>query len=169
MPKIIKLFILCQNLTKIIETLNLVPNQTFDLLIKNSILCQTKQWPLAPNLRDSLNTRANLARRVTFFSKMAFGECRRVWRVRSKQVGECQGVWWVRATRLGKCQQVWRVLTKQVGECRRVWHIYKKGHFGKYSNLPKMANFRRVLEFAKFGGEWPLLSQNTLLISWNSI
>jgi hypothetical protein len=37
-----------------------------------------KQWPLAPNLQDSLNTRTNLARRVTFFSKTAFGEC---WRV----------------------------------------------------------------------------------------
>jgi hypothetical protein len=46
-----------------------------------------KQWPLAPNLRDSLITGANVLRRVTFFSKMAFGECRRV---RAKQVGECR-------------------------------------------------------------------------------
>jgi hypothetical protein len=38
----------------------------------------TKQWPLAPNLQDSLITRANVSRRVTFFSKMAFGKCRQV-------------------------------------------------------------------------------------------
>jgi hypothetical protein len=30
---------------------------------------------------DSRITRANLARQVTFFSKMAFGKCLRVWRV----------------------------------------------------------------------------------------
>jgi hypothetical protein len=40
-----------------------------------------KQWPLAPNSREWQITRANVARQVTFFSKMAFGECRRVWRV----------------------------------------------------------------------------------------
>jgi hypothetical protein len=48
----------------------------------------SKQWP---NLRDSLITHTNLARRVTFFSKMAFCECRRVWRVLAKllmNVGE---------------------------------------------------------------------------------
>ena len=65
------------------------PNTVF--LLKNNLLLfqvniwrETKQWLLAPNLRDSRVTRANLARRVTFFSKMAFGECRRVWRVRAK-------------------------------------------------------------------------------------
>jgi hypothetical protein len=31
--------------------------------------------------------------------------------------------------------------------------IFQKDHFGEYSNLPKMANFWRVLEFAKFAGE----------------
>jgi len=35
-----------------------------------------KQWLLAPSLQDSRVTHANLARRVPFFSKMAFGECR---------------------------------------------------------------------------------------------
>jgi hypothetical protein len=58
------------------------------------IIVQIKQWPLAPNSRDSLNTRANLARRVTFFSKMAFGECRRVCRVPKisgkGHFGECE-------------------------------------------------------------------------------
>ncbi len=46
-----------------------------------NLLLQIKQWLLAPNLRDSQITRANLARRVTFFSKIAFGECWRVWQV----------------------------------------------------------------------------------------
>jgi hypothetical protein len=46
-------------------------------------LC-SKEWPLAPNSRDSRVTHANLSRRVTFFSKMAFGEC---WRVLAS-VGE---------------------------------------------------------------------------------
>ncbi len=201
------------------------------------VICvKTKQWPLAPNSQDSLITRANVSRRVTFFSKMAFGECRRVWRVRANQFGESRRVWRVRANQVGECRRVWRVLAKpldecwpkqdrlfytqityficikrsslhsinlpnspdllhllktrqtcllqvwqvqanqvckfwrvwrvranQVGECRRVWRvrpIFKKGHFGEYSNLPKMANFRRVLKFDKFAVEWPLLSQN---------
>ena len=58
----------------------------------------SKQWPLAPNLWKWQITCANVSRRVTFFSKMAFGECRRVWRVPAKV--------------LGKCRQVWRVLAK---------------------------------------------------------
>ncbi len=56
--------------------------------IFNKFWRKTKQWPLAPNSRDSLITRANVSRQVTFFSKMAFGECQRVWRVWAKQVGE---------------------------------------------------------------------------------
>jgi hypothetical protein len=72
----------------------------------------TKQWPLAPNLQKWQITRANVSRRVTFFSKMAFGECRRVWRVL--------------ATWLGKCRRVWRVLAKLLGECRRVWRVLAK-------------------------------------------
>jgi hypothetical protein len=39
----------------------------------------------------------------------------------------------------------------------RVRPIFQNDHFGKYSNSPKMANFRRVLKFDKFAGEWPLL------------
>ncbi len=42
----------------------------------------SKQWPLAPNSREWRITRANVSRRVTFFSKMAFGKCRRVCRIR---------------------------------------------------------------------------------------
>jgi hypothetical protein len=78
----------------------------------------SKQWPLAPNLHDSLITRANVSRRVTFISKMAFWECRRVWRVRAKQVGEYRRVWRVRAKQVGKWQRVWQVRANQVSECR---------------------------------------------------
>ncbi len=82
-----------------------------------------KQWPLAPNLREWQITRANVARRVTFFSKMVFGECRQVWRVLGKWFGECWRVWRVRATRLGECWQVWRVRATWLGECWRVWRV----------------------------------------------
>jgi hypothetical protein len=78
-----------------------------------------KQWPLAPNLRDSLITFANVSRQVTFFSKMAFGKCQLVWRVRAKQVGECWRVWRVPANQVGECRRVWRVLAKPLDEC---WH-----------------------------------------------
>ncbi len=62
-----------------------------------------KQWPLAPNSRDSLITRANLARWVTFALKMAFGKCRRVWRVLAKQISKCRRVWQVLAKPLDEC------------------------------------------------------------------
>jgi hypothetical protein len=77
-------------------------------------------------LPESLNTQANLARRVTFFQNMAFGKYRLVWRVLAK--------------RLGKCQQVWRNISKWFGKCRRVWrvsHISEKGHFGECEYSPK--------------------------------
>jgi hypothetical protein len=50
----------------------------------------------------------------------------------------------------------------------RVQPIFQNGHFGEYSNSPKLANFWRVLKFDKFAGEWPLLTffpMNALTIS----
>ena len=117
--------------------------------IFNKFWRKFKQWPLAPNSWDSLITRANVSRQVKFFSKMAFGECQRVW---AKQVGKCPRVWRVRANPVGECWQVWKVQP-----------IFKKGLFGEYSNLPKMANFRRVLKFNKFAVEWPLLKKTLCL------
>jgi len=52
-----------------------------------------------------------------------------------------------------------------VGRMYRVRPIFQNGHFGEYSNLPKLVNFWRVLEFDKFAGEWPLLSFSSLLTS----
>jgi hypothetical protein len=49
--------------------------------VKNEKSRFTKQWPRAPNSRKWRITRANVSRRVTFLSKMAFGKCGRVWRV----------------------------------------------------------------------------------------
>jgi hypothetical protein len=89
------------------------------LYIIGKIWEKTKQWPLAPNSRDLLITRANVSRRVTFYLKKAFGKCQRVWRVRAKQVGECRRVWRVRTNQVGECWRVWRVLAKPLDEC---WH-----------------------------------------------
>ncbi len=92
-------------------------SQTYRLSSNISVF--PKQWPLAPNSRDSLITRANMSRRVTFFSIIAFGKCQRVWRVPAKQVGECRRVWRFRANQVGECRRVWRVLAKPLDEC---WH-----------------------------------------------
>jgi hypothetical protein len=61
-----------------------------------------------------------------------------------------------------KFAKMYRVQAKwlaNVGRMYRVRPIFQNGHFGKYSNSPKLANFWRVLECDKFAGEWPLLSQ----------
>jgi hypothetical protein len=54
------------------------------------------------------------------------------------------------------------------GRMYRVRPIFQNGHFGEYLNSPKLANFRRVLEFDKFAGEWPLLSKYTNLVYFGS-
>ncbi len=92
-----------------------------------------------PNSPNSLNSLNSCKSRQTCLS--------RVWRVRAKWFGECR--------------RMYRVRPKQVGECRRMYRvrpIFQNDHFGEYWNSPKMANFRRVLEFDKFAGEWPLLT-----------
>jgi hypothetical protein len=52
---------------------------------------------------------------------MAFGECRRVWRVRAKQVGECRRVWRVLA-------KPWQMLAHdKVGRFKpnNIFYMYK--------------------------------------------
>jgi hypothetical protein len=71
-------------------------------------------------------TRANVSRRVTFFSKKPFGECRQMYRVRPKQVGECWRMYRVRPKQVGKCRRMYRVRPKQVGECRRMYRVLAK-------------------------------------------
>ncbi len=66
---------------------------------------ETKQWPLAPNSPKWRITRANVSRRVTFFSKMANVECERMY--------------WVRGKWLANVGRMYRVRPKQVGKCRR--------------------------------------------------
>jgi hypothetical protein len=46
----------------------------------------------------------------------------------------------------------------------RVTNIWRVARFREFEYSPKTANFWRVLEFAKFAGEWPLLSRNTKVI-----
>ena len=86
---------------------------------------QTKQWPLAPNSPKWRITRANVSRRVTFFSKMANVECEQMYRVRGngwRMSGEC----------IESGENGWRML----GECiesgqSRVANVgaSKIGHF----------------------------------------
>ncbi len=76
----------------------------------------------------------------------------RVWRVRAKWLANVGRMYQVRAKQGGQCQRMYRVRP-----------IFQNGHFGEYSNSPKMANFWRVLEFDKFAGEWPLLKKTSSL------
>jgi hypothetical protein len=72
-----------------------------------------KQWLLATNLRDSQITRANLARQVTFFSKLAFGKCRRV---QAKVLGKCQRVWQVH-------KSAWQMLVSLASPRKSAWRM----------------------------------------------
>jgi hypothetical protein len=63
---------------------------------------------------------------------MAFGKCRRVWRVR--------------ATRLGQCQQVWQVTTSTQNAPQTCPQV--------------LATFAKFA-LAKFADEWPLLNFET--------
>ncbi len=72
-------------------------------------------------------------------------------------------IWGVLAKLLRECLWVWRVLVLVVVEYGRVWQISKiseKYHFSKCEYSPKTASFGRVLKFAKFAREWPLLNHN---------
>ncbi len=109
-----------------------------------------KQLPLAPNLQDLLITHANLARRVTFFSKMAFAKCRQVWQVWQMTIfGEysiktlaplqctCQA-WYICAI-LAKLAKLAKYHDKYFGKCE----------FGKYSkkslaSLASLASHKKI-------------------------
>ena len=91
---------------------------------------------------DSRNSRAS-----HIFSEMAFGKCRRVWRVLAKWFGECR--------------QVWRVLAKLFGKCWRVWwfsHISQKGYIGECNyllNLLSLPNLENTIFCHHFGAVFP--------------
>ena len=129
--------------------------------LKTYFICRKQSILHSPNSPNSRNTCQTHLSRVWRVLAKRFGKCCRVWRVLGKRFGECRRVSRVLGKRLGKCRRVWRVLGKWFGEWRRVWrvlHISENGPFGEYSHSPKTANFRRVLKFDKFAGEWPLLS-----------
>ncbi len=102
------------------------------MIVRQSWVC-LKQWLLAPHLPDALNTRVNLAGRVKFFSKMAFGKY----------------LW------------VWQVLTKRFGICRRVWRVLNfsdKGHFGECDyliNMPNLPNLEKNVILSAFWHLFP--------------
>jgi len=100
---------ICQGVTKHSKHFKNAQNHTsfgniflhigkLEQVLRLSLMVTLKQWLLAPTSRDSRDSQitcANLARPVTFFSKMACDECQRVWRVLAKRLGVCRGVWWV--------------------------------------------------------------------------
>jgi hypothetical protein len=47
----------------------------------------------------------------------------------------------------------------------RVRPIFQKRAFWRVLAFAKLANFRRVLEFDEFAGEWPLLSFFAVFVS----
>jgi hypothetical protein len=47
-----------------------------------------KKWPFAPDLPDSHETRANLARRVSFFSKSALANVASLAKIKSQHFGK---------------------------------------------------------------------------------
>ncbi len=120
------------------------------------------------------------------FSEMTFGECERMYRVRAKQGGEfgefseclSQVVLYTKKdifmyktiqstlakfTKLAKFTQYSPNLPKRV---TKICSILAKFAGASHKNL---ANFWRVLEFAKFAGEWPLLIKNPFNITQSNI
>ncbi len=89
----------------------------FDVIL--IVWVEGKQWPLAPNSPKWRITRANVSRRVTFFSKMAFGECERMYRVRGKWLANVGRMYRVRGKWLANVGRMYRVRPKQVGNYRR--------------------------------------------------
>ncbi len=153
-------------------------SQMIDKLIKDTVCKRTlkrcvvswylilfKEWSFVPNSRDSRGTHTNSARRVTFFSKMAFGECRRVWRVRATRLGECRQFWQVRTTWLNKCWRVWRVRATRLNKCRRVWRV-KTSTQKVLQTRPRVHSTFAKFALAKFARELPLLNFVTKLWNW---
>jgi hypothetical protein len=101
-------------------------------LLKKEKRLTIKQWPLAPNLRDSLKTCANWAWRVTFFSKMAFGECQRVWRVLPNCLAN--------VGKSGESLPNWLANVSESGESQ---HFLGFGHF-LLAKLAKFAKFTKL-------------------------
>jgi hypothetical protein len=114
-----------------------------------------KQWPLAPNLWDLLITHANLARRVTFFSKMAFGKCRRVWRVWKMTIfGECEfGEYSIKTLAPSQCTfqawYIWAILAKLAKLAKYHDKYFGKCEFGKYSKK-SLASLASLASHKKF-------------------
>ncbi len=108
---------------------------TYFICIKRSSLHSLN----SPNLPNLLNLLNSCKSRQICLSRM--------YRVRGKWLANVRRMYRVRGKWLANVRQMYRVR-----------HIFQNGHFGKYSNSPKLANFWRVLEFDKFAGEWPLLN-----------
>jgi hypothetical protein len=92
------------------------------------ILAVTKQWPLAPNSRDSLITRANVSRRVLFFQKWPLAnvsESGESEQNRLANVGESGKSEQTRLANVGKSGEYLPSLLMSVGT-RKIGHFMHK-------------------------------------------
>ena len=83
-----------------------------------------------------------------------------MYRVRGKGLANVSRMYRVRGKWLANVWRMYRVRAKglaNVGRMYRVRPIFQKRAFWRVLAFAKLANFRRVLEFDKFAGEWPLL------------
>ncbi len=108
-----------------------------------------KQWLLAKSARVSQITRANLARRVTFFSKMTFGEFWRVWQVRGKSLanfGEFGESQQNRLANVGEFGESEQNRLANVGESGESQHFLGFGLFllAKFAKFAKFAKLQRM-------------------------
>ncbi len=88
-----------------------------------------------------------------------FGESGESAKTRLANVGESGESAQTRLANAGEFGESEQTRLANVGESGESGTFPKKAILD--SNLPKMANFRRVLKFAKLAGEWPLLSNFT--------
>ncbi len=133
----------------------------------------TKQWPLAHYSRGltqelgkkrSASTRKRASTctrrlRVCRVHSKRFGECRRVWLVRTKLFGKFRRVRQVHVKWFGKCRQVWRV--SQVHEyvlcTKNIFHMFKTVQ----PTLAKLTRLSKLNKFAK------LAFASTLFLSYS--
>ncbi len=86
----------------------------------------SKQWPLAPNSPNWRITRANVSRRVTFFSKVANVERERMYRVRGKWLANVGWMYRVRGNWLANVRRMYRVRGKWLANVRRMYRVRPK-------------------------------------------
>jgi hypothetical protein len=91
-----------------------------DSIRKGEEGCWTKQWPLAPNSRDSLITRANVSRQVTFFFKNG------IWRMSASLASPSKTGWRMSASLVSPSKPGWRMSASLVSPSKPGWRMSAK-------------------------------------------